>query len=100
MRSSQAAAPAWGATPTVPRSSPCAKEDAVVAGIGNITFGCDDVLKVAAFWSAVLSRPVDKRSGELFAPVGKADAEWREPKRAKNRVHVDVVDPDPAAWIS
>jgi Glyoxalase-like domain len=75
--------------------------------IGNITFDCDDVLKVAAFWSAVLDRPLDKGSGEFFASIGGADGARREPawyfekvpepKRAKNRVHVDLVNPEPAA---
>jgi hypothetical protein len=51
----------------------------------------------------VLGRPLDKGSSELFASIGVADAELREPawyfnkvpepKRAKNRVHLDVVNP-------
>ena len=79
----------------------------MAARIGNIAFDCDDVLKVAAFWSAVLGRPVDKGSSEFFASIGGADAERREPalyfnkvpesKQAKNRVHLDLVDPDPSA---
>jgi len=79
----------------------------MAARIGNISFDCDDVLKLAAFWSAVLGRPVDKGSSEFFATIGGADAARREPawyfnkvpepKQAKNRVHVDLVNPDPAA---
>src|SRR5262245_15792873 len=79
----------------------------MAARIGNITFDCDDVLKVAAFWSAARGRPLDEGSSEYVATVGGADPErrepaWyfnkvREPKRAKNRVHVDLVDQDPAA---
>lgn len=38
--------------------------------IGNIAFDCDDVLKVATFWSAVFERRLDN---------------------AKNRVHLDLV---------
>lgn len=82
------------------------KEDALAARLGNISFDCDDVLKLAAFWSAVLGRPIDKGSSEYFASIGGADGERREPawyfnkvpetKHAKNRVHVDVVNPDPA----
>jgi hypothetical protein len=77
------------------------------ATIGNITFDCDDVLKIAAFWSAALGRPLDGGSSEFFATMGGADPErreptWyfnkvREPKRAKNHVHVDLVNEDPAA---
>jgi predicted enzyme related to lactoylglutathione lyase len=79
----------------------------MVVRIGNVAFDCADVLKVATFWSAVLDRPLDKGSGEAFASIGGTDAErrepaWyfnkvREPKRAKNRVHLDLVDPDPSA---
>jgi hypothetical protein len=83
------------------------QEEAMAARIGNIAFDCDDVLKMAAFWSAVLGRPADKGSSEFFASIGGADAERREPalyfnkvpepKQAKNRVHLDLVNPDPSA---
>jgi hypothetical protein len=79
----------------------------MTARIGNVTFDCGDVLKVAAFWSAALGRPLDKGSNEFFATIGGADPQRREPafyfnqvpepKLAKNRVHCDLVDPDPAA---
>src|SRR5215469_14350010 len=77
------------------------------ARVGNITFDCDDVLKMAAFWSAALGRPLDAGSSEVFASIGGTDPARQEPawyfnkvpepKRAKNRVHVDLVDPDPSA---
>jgi Glyoxalase-like domain len=51
----------------------------MAARIGNIAFDCDDVLKVATFWSAVLGRPLDKGSSELFASIGGADEARREP---------------------
>ena len=79
----------------------------MAARTGNIAFDSDDVLKLAAFWSAVLGRPLDKGSSEFFASIGGADSERREPawyfnkvpepKQAKNRVHIDLVDPDPDA---
>ena len=79
----------------------------MAARIGNITFDCDDVLKLTAFWSAVLGRPLDNGSSEFFASIGGADGErqepaWSfnmvpEPRRAKNRVHLDLVNPDPVA---
>jgi hypothetical protein len=79
----------------------------MVARVGNITFDCDDVLKMAAFWSAVLGRPLDKGSSEWFASIGGADGKRPEPawyfnkvpesKGAKNRVHLDLVNPDPGA---
>jgi predicted enzyme related to lactoylglutathione lyase len=77
------------------------------ARVDNISFDCDDVLKVAAFWSAVLGRPIDKGSSKVFASIGGADGARQEPawyfhkvpesKLAKNRVHVDLVNPDPSA---
>jgi predicted enzyme related to lactoylglutathione lyase len=83
------------------------EEDAMTVRIGNVAFDCDDVLKVATFWSTVLERPLDDGSSELFASIGGTDGERREPawyfnkvperKRAKNRVHLDLVDPDPSA---
>ena len=79
----------------------------MTARIGNIAFDCDDVLKIAAFWSAVLGRPLDRGSSEQFASIGGTDAARREPawyfnkvpepKRAKNRMHLDLVNPDPSA---
>lgn len=75
--------------------------------VGNITVDCDDVLKVARFWSAVLGRPIDDGSSEVFASIGGADDERLEPawyfnkvpelKQAKNRVHLDLFNPDPSA---
>jgi predicted enzyme related to lactoylglutathione lyase len=75
--------------------------------LGNITIDCDDVMKVATFWSAVLERPLDEGSFELFASIGGTDAARVEPawyfakvpeaKSAKNRMHVDLTSPDPDA---
>lgn len=79
----------------------------MTARVGNIAFDCDDVLKVATFWSTVLGRPLDQGSSEVWASIGGGDAARADPawyfakvpeqKRAKNRVHVDLVDPDPSA---
>jgi hypothetical protein len=79
----------------------------MTARIGNIAFDCDDVLKIATFWSAVLGRPLDNGSSEWFASIGGTDAARREPawyfnkvpepKQAKNRVHLDLVDLDSSA---
>ena len=75
--------------------------------VGNITFDCDDVLKVAQFWSAALDRPLDPGSSPGFASIGGGDVERAQPawyfekvperKQAKNRVHLDFVDPDASA---
>ncbi len=75
--------------------------------VGNITLDCDDVLKVARFWSAALGRPLDPGSSPGFASIGGGDPDRVEPawyfekvpeqKQAKNRLHLDLVDPDPAS---
>jgi hypothetical protein len=79
----------------------------MAARIGNITFDCDDALKVGAFWAEVLGRDLDPGSGPGFASIGGGDADRAEPaiyfenvpefKTVKNRVHLDVVDADPFA---
>jgi predicted enzyme related to lactoylglutathione lyase len=79
----------------------------VTTRVGNITLDCDDALKVARFWSAALDRPLDPGAGPGFASIGRSDADrtvpaWffekvPESKTAKNRLHLDLVDPDPAA---
>jgi predicted enzyme related to lactoylglutathione lyase len=77
----------------------------MAARVANVALDCDDVLKVAEFWSTVLGRPVDVGASREFATIGgfdagRAEAAWYfnrvpEPKRAKNRLHIDLVDPDP-----
>src|SRR4051812_36578460 len=62
---------------------------------------------VATFWATVLDRPLDGGASAEFASIGGTDAArteaaWyfnrvSEPKRAKNRLHIDLVDPDPSA---
>ena len=79
----------------------------VALRIGNITLDCDDVLAVAQFWSQALGRPLDSGGSPGFASIGGADAQrvepaWYfekvpEPKQAKNRMHLDLIDPDPSA---
>jgi hypothetical protein len=74
--------------------------------LANVSFDCDDVVKVASFWSAVLGRPLDEGSSQWFASIGGADGAraepaWYfnkvpEPKQAKNRVHADLTSPDPS----
>lgn len=75
--------------------------------IANITLDCDDVLGIAGFWSAVLNRPLDEGSSAAFASIGGGDTarlqparyfnKVEEPKRAKNRMHLDLVNPDDSA---
>jgi hypothetical protein len=75
--------------------------------VGNITIDCDDVMRVAHFWSAALERPLDDGASEWFASIGGKDPDrtelaWYfgkvpEAKAAKNRMHVDVFDDSPDA---
>jgi catechol-2,3-dioxygenase len=91
----------------VARAAITKDDEPVSARIGNVAFDCDDVLKVAAFWSKVLGRPIDDGGSELFASIGGSDGDRAEPawyfnkvrerKRVKNRVHLDLVDPDARA---
>lgn len=52
------------------------------ARVGNITIDCDDVLKLAAFWSGVIGRPLDGGSSEYFASIagtaaGRGESAWQ-----------------------
>jgi hypothetical protein len=77
------------------------------ARIGNITFDFDDALKVGRFWAEILGRELDPGSDSGYASIGGGDAQRSEPalyfekvqesKVAKNRVHLDLVDPDSSA---
>jgi Glyoxalase-like domain len=88
--------------------------------VACVAFDCSDALTVGRFWSAAVGRPLDpgatsefasigfhgRRSREGWAPVERdAEPTWLfaqvpEPKRAKNRVHLDVVAADPEAEIA
>jgi hypothetical protein len=82
------------------------QEGSMVAKFGNIALDCHDVLRVAQFWAAAIGRPLDPGSSPEFASIGGGDTERREPawyfekvpeyKTAKNRMHLDLIDPDPA----
>ncbi len=66
--------------------------------LGNITLDCADTLRVAAFWSAALNRPLDEGASKWFASIGRGDQAqtgWffisvPEAKTRKNRMHVDL----------
>lgn len=79
----------------------------MTAKVANIALDCGDVLLVATFWATVLGRPIDAGASSEFASIGGTDAAraepaWYfnrvvEPKLAKNRMHLDLIDPDPKA---
>jgi hypothetical protein len=70
----------------------------ITAFIKNVTFDCEDALRVARFWAAALGSDVDEDSTPERAYVEAAG--WggpniwfrgrRGPKTAPNRVHLDL----------
>jgi hypothetical protein len=77
------------------------------ARVGNITFDCSDALALGTFWAEVLGRQLDHGGDAGFTSIGGGDSErieaaWffekvPESKTAKNRLHLDLLDPDPTA---
>lgn len=74
--------------------------------LAHVTFDCADAATLAAFWSAVLERPVDEGANAYFATIGYGGSgpgpafmflKVGEPKTAKNRCHVDLTADDRAA---
>ena len=70
----------------------------------NVTFDAHDPVALAAFWSAVIERPVSDGANEFFAGIDRTgtDPAWLfirvpEGKTAKNRLHVDLDCDDLAA---
>jgi hypothetical protein len=88
--------------------------------IASVTFDCADALAVGRFWSEALRRPLDPKASSDFAAIGFSgrrdkvgwapverddDPTWLfvqvpEPKVAKNRMHLDVMTPDPEAEVA
>ncbi len=65
--------------------------------IFNVTFDAHDPATLAAFWSAVLERPVDEGANEFYAVIGATETAPNmlflrvpEGKQAKNRMHLDL----------
>ncbi|WP_240805863.1 VOC family protein [Streptomyces sp. BPSDS2] len=61
-----------------------------------------DPERLAAFWSELLGRPIVGRTGPYVwlrreNDLGLGFQRTEEPRRGKNRMHVDVTAPDPAA---
>jgi hypothetical protein len=72
--------------------------------IANITFDAADPPRLAAFWSAVLERPVADGANQHVAMIEPTDSAPRllflrvpEDKSAKNRMHLDLDCQDLAA---
>ncbi len=74
--------------------------------LGNVTFDCEDPLKVAGFWSSVFDRPVKEGGSEFFAGIpgeqGRPNMLFMkvpEAKTVKNRVHLDLDADDREAEV-
>jgi hypothetical protein len=87
------------------------REEPMSVRLGNITFDCEDALVVGNFWSQALGRPLDPAGSSGYCSIGLSDAERTKPawffekvpesKTSKNRMHVDLVDSNPAVvqWL-
>ena len=67
----------------------------------NIVIDCNDLPRMAAFWSSLLSYEVLMREGDAALLAATASARPRiflqkvpEPRRGKNRLHIDVDVPE------
>ena len=95
-------------------------EFSMTVRIASVTFDCADALTVGRFWSAALGRPLDPNASSDYASIGFAgrrdtvgwapverdnDPTWMfnkvpEPKTAKNRMHLDLMSPDPESEVA
>jgi predicted enzyme related to lactoylglutathione lyase len=75
--------------------------------LAAVTFDAAEPPKLAAFWSEVLGRPLDREPSPNFASIGMADTPgpaWYfirvpEGKTAKNRFHPDLAAEDREAEV-
>lgn len=92
----------------------------MVVKIACVAFDCADALAVGRFWSAALDRPLDPKASADYATIGFAgrrdtvgwapverddDPTWMftrvpEQKVTKNRVHLDLMAPDPETEVA
>lgn len=73
--------------------------------IENITFDCDDTLKMAEFWSGVLGLPINDDGNEFVQSISSNSGNnWLflkvpENKTSKNRMHIDFASDDREAEV-
>ncbi|MFD5202247.1 VOC family protein [Streptomyces sp. NPDC058375] len=70
--------------------------------INALIVDATDPERLAAFWSELLGRPIVGRTGPYVwlrreHGLGLGFQRTDEPRRSKNRMHIDVSAPDPAA---
>lgn len=73
------------------------------AEITDITVDCSDPQTLGGFWSSLLQRPIEGRRGPYVwlarskNGIGMGFQKVVEPKRGKNRLHIDISGPDVVA---
>lgn len=76
--------------------------------LGQVVVDCVDAEKLASFWSQLLDRPVSDGASQFFAMIpAPADKslpplmflQVEDPTPGKNKWHLDLFSPDPAAAI-
>lgn len=98
-RSATTAARPTGSTDGYPRTR---KIGGLTVQVNALIIDSPDPERLAAFWSTLLGRPIARRGGPYVwlrrdndLGLGFQRAETRKPD--KNRVHLDISSPDPAA---
>jgi hypothetical protein len=80
----------------------------VTIGLGQVVIDSQRADEIAAFWSALLERPVNNGANQFFAMIPASDDRTfpalmflavPEPRVAKNRVHLDLVATDLPAEV-
>jgi predicted enzyme related to lactoylglutathione lyase len=80
----------------------------VTLGFGQVVIDSQRADEIAAFWSALLGRPVNDGANQFFALIaGSEDRTFpalmflgvAEPRQGKNRLHLDLVATDLPAEV-
>lgn len=67
--------------------------------VAQIVIDCTNAEALAGFWSQALDRPVDPGANPFFSTIGRGSPsalmfiQVPEPKRTKNRLHLDLTGP-------
>jgi Glyoxalase-like domain len=80
----------------------------VTIGFGQVVIDSEHADEIAAFWSALLERPVNDGANQFFALIPASDNRSfpalmflavPEPRQGKNRMHLDLVATDLPAEV-
>jgi Glyoxalase-like domain len=76
------------------------RKHAVTIGFGQVVIDSQRADEIAAFWSALLERPVNEGANQFFAMIPPSEDRTfpalmflavPEPRQGKNRMHLDLV---------